>query len=85
MFVLGFFSCQKEGTQTDASPAEVDVYVAGRMGDKEVYWKNGVPFELNISSPDLSERFVRKYYSEWRKYLYEYACERDRFRSCDHG
>jgi len=29
MIVLGFCSCQKELSQTDASPVEVDVYVAG--------------------------------------------------------
>ena len=58
VFVLGFYSCQKDGTPPDASPAEVEVYVAGRMGDKEVYWKNGVPFELNISTPGLSNPHV---------------------------
>ena len=33
MIVLGFFFCQKEGSQTDARPAEVDVYVAGYASD----------------------------------------------------
>jgi len=33
IFVLCFCSCQKELPQTDASPAEVDVYVAGYTSD----------------------------------------------------
>ena len=33
ILVLGFFSCQKELPQTDTSPAEVDVYVAGYTSD----------------------------------------------------
>ena len=39
------FSCQKEMSQTDVSPAEVDVYVAGYVADLSAgipaYWKNG--------------------------------------------
>jgi hypothetical protein len=33
MIVLGLCSCQKEGSQTAARPAEVDVYVAGYTSD----------------------------------------------------
>lgn len=45
MIVLGFFSCQKEESNTDESPAEVDVYVAGVEYNGSIatakYWKNG--------------------------------------------
>src|SRR5205814_3244510 len=50
MIVLGFFSCQKEGPQTGASPAEVDVYVAGKEYNGSIaiakYWKNGQAITL---------------------------------------
>ena len=63
MIVLGFCSCQKELPQTDASPAAVDVYVAGytsddanspypvynylSSGEHPTYWKNGSPVRLD--------------------------------------
>ena len=63
ILVLGFFSCQKELPQTDASPTEVDVYVAGytsddanspypvynylSRGEHPTYWKNGSPVQLD--------------------------------------
>ena len=37
MIVLGFCSCQKELPQTDETPAEVDVYVAGYVSDDANY------------------------------------------------
>ena len=45
ILVLGFCSCQKEISHEIASPAEVDVYVAGYVFDGTnafaTYWKNG--------------------------------------------
>src|SRR5437867_4267691 len=56
MNVLGFCCCQKEKSDTDASPAEVDVYVAGTVYNGTsvnglpngipTYWKNGQPIPL---------------------------------------
>ena len=43
MIVLGFCSCQKELSKSDATPAEVDVYVAGYEDYVAKYWKNGSP------------------------------------------
>jgi hypothetical protein len=52
MIVLGFCSCQKELSQTDEIPAEVDVYVAGREFDGKnsfgIYWKNGIQYCLQF-------------------------------------
>src|SRR6188768_3075592 len=56
MIVLGFCSCHKEGSQTDASPVEVDVYVAGTEynGSSALgvakYWKNGQAIALTDGS-----------------------------------
>ncbi|HET6768189.1 MAG TPA: hypothetical protein VFH08_12340, partial [Chitinophagaceae bacterium] len=54
MIVLGFCSCQKEISQTDASRAEVDVYVAGYEDYVAKYWKNGSPVTLTDCSDATS-------------------------------
>jgi len=56
IIVLSFCSCQKELPQTDETPAEVDVYVAGFVVDNPgpstyeehpTYWKNGSPVQVD--------------------------------------
>ena len=68
MIVLALCSCQKEISQAVLNSEEVDVYVAGFVGDsfnpswspnneRPTYWKNGTPVQLNYDEffPDMEK------------------------------